>query len=259
LETIEYQGHDRQVTWEGVSLSAEDGFDSFMAGDVASRLHDGETNQELRICLRGLATTGFAQESLEEILSAEIPEERDWAIGEAIAEAYLMRQHNIVWPWNMERDKRTPKASLPGADLVGFEIDGSTVRLVIGEVKTSSDENSPPSVMNGRRGMTHQIDQLATNLSVIYQLFKWLYPRCRRTENESFFNTAISLYLNSGNRAVALFGVLIRGTEPNENDLRARGIALAGKLEEPSTCELIALHPPCQIVDLPALVEGGES
>lgn len=259
METIEYQAHDRQVSWEGVSLSAEDGFDSFMAGDVASRLHDEEANQELLTCLRGLATTGFAEESLEEILSSDIPEERDWAVGEAMAEAYLMRQHNIVWPWNMERDKRTPRASLPGADLVGFEIDGTTVRLVLGEVKTSSDENSPPNVMTGRSGMTHQIDQLATNLSVIFQLIKWLHARCKGTDHEPNFKAAIALFINSGNKAVALFGVLIRGTDPNENDLRARGVALACTLEEPSTCKLIALHPPCQIADLPALVAGGES
>ena len=259
METIEYEGQDGQVTWHGVSLSDGDGFDSFMADDVASRLHDEEAAQELRVCLRGLATTGFAEQSLEEILEAEIPEERDWAVGEAMAEAYLMREHDVTWPWNMERDKRTPKASLPGADLVGFGTDGANVRLVLGEVKTSSDKNSPPGVMNGRSGMTHQIDQLATNLSLISQLLRWLHPRCKGTQHEPSFRAAVGLLLNSGNKAVALFGVLIRGTEPNELDLRARGVALACTLEEPSTCQLIALHPPCEIADLPARVMGGES
>lgn len=259
MEHIEYRGQDRQVTWEGISLSDGDGFESFMADEVAARLHDEEASQELRACLRGLTSTGFAEESLEEILSADTPEERDWAVGEAMAEAYLVRQHNVVWPWNMERDKRTPKASLPGADLVGFEINGDNVRLVLGEVKTSSDIDSPPGVMNGRGGMTHQIDRLANNLSLILQLLKWLYPRCKRTEHEPNFKSAMALFLSTGNKAVALFGVLIRGTEPNENDLRARGTAIACTLEEPSTCQLIALHPPCQIADLPALAMGGES
>jgi len=259
LENIEYQGNDGQVTWVGISLSDRDGFESFMAGDVASRLYDEEAAQELHTCLRGLAATGFAEQSLEEILSADIPEERDWAVGEAMAEAYLMRQYNIVWPWNMERDKRTPKASLPGADLVGFEVDDENVRLVLGEVKTSSEEKFPPGVMNGRGGMKHQIDELATNLSIILQLIKWLWPRCKGTGHEPNFRAAIALFLHSGNKAVTLFGVLIRGTEPNERDLRARGVALACTLEEPSTCQLIALHPPCQIADLPALVVGGES
>lgn len=257
--TIEYQGRDRQVTWEGIRLSGGDGFDAFMTNDVAARLHDEEASQELRACLRGLTATGFAEESLAEILSAEIPEERDWAVGEAMAEAYLMQQCNVVWPWNMDRDKRTPKASLPGADLVGFEINGDIVRLALGEVKTSSDQSSPPGVMIGRSGMTHQIDNLATNLSLIFQLLKWLYPRCKGSENEPIFNSAMALFFQSGNKAVALFGVLIRGTEPNENDLQARGVALACTLEEPSTCQLIALHPPCQIADLPVLAAGGVS
>jgi hypothetical protein len=111
--------------------------------------------------------------------------------------------------------------------------------------------------MNGRSGMTHQIDQLATNLSLIYQLLKWLHPRCKGTVHEPSFKAAIALFFESGNRAVALFGVIIRGTEPNELDLRARGVALACTLEDPSTCQLIALHPPCDIADLPARVMGG--
>jgi hypothetical protein len=259
LETIEYEREDQQVTWQGVSFSEEDGFDAFITDDVASRLHDEEGAQELETHLRSLATTGFARENLSQILESEIPEIRDWAVGEAMAEAYLMRQYDVTWPWNMERDKRTPKASLPGADLVGFETDSENVRLVLGEVKTSSEEKFPPGVMNGRSGMKHQIDKLAANLSIIYQLIKWLWPRCKGNTHETSFNKAVGFFIRSGNKAIALFGILIRDTEPNELDLRARGVALACTLEEPSTCQLIALHPPCTIADLPARVTGGAS
>ena len=233
-------------------------FQYFMGNDVASRLHDEECANEFEEHLRGLASTGFANNSLDEILAAEIPEERDWVVGEAMAEAYLTFQHDVVWPWNMERDKRTPKASLPGADLVGFEVKGEVVRLALGEVKTSSDINMPPGVMNGRSGMRHQIDNLASNLSLINQLLKWLLPRCKGT-HETFFNSAITLFLNSGNKAVALFGVLIRDTEPNELDLEARAKSLVGTIHAPSTCQLIALYLPCAIADLPAWISRGES
>lgn len=209
--------------------------------------------------MRGLASTGFASNSLDDILAAEVPEERDWAIGEAMAEAYLTRRHDVTWPWNMERDKRTPKASLPGADLVGFEIIGADVRLVLGEVKTSSDSDTPPNVMNGRGGMIHQIDKLASDLGVLNCLLKWLLPRCKGTEYETFFNSAIIRLLHSGNRAVAMFGVLIRDTEPNERDLKARGQSLAVTLLEPSTCKLISLYLPCAVADLPARIVGGVS
>ena len=111
--TINYINQDRQVAWRGVSLAEGDDFNTFMTVDVASRLHDKEGVIEFETHLRGLASTGFARNSLNEILEAEVPEEWNWAIGEAIAEAYLSREHNLIWPWNMKRDKRTPSGSFP--------------------------------------------------------------------------------------------------------------------------------------------------
>jgi hypothetical protein len=259
LATISYEEQDRQVSWCGVSMEGGDGFNTFMTNEVASRLYDEEGITEFEGHLRGLANTGFARDSLNAILAAEIPEQRDWAVGEAVAEAYLGREYGIIWPWNMERDKRNPNASLPGADMVGFEISGADVRLALGEVKTSTDAQTPPSVMNGRSGMTHQIDNLANNLSLINQLLKWLLPRCKGTEHEASFNAAIGLFLDSGNKAIALFGVLVRDTQPNALDLHARGKTLAESLQCPTTCQLIAIHLPCAISDLPARVAGGGS
>ena len=170
--TTVYQGQAQQVSWRGVKIEDNDGFNAFMSNDVSARLHDEEGSAEFEAHLRGLANAGFARDSLDAILAAEVPEEREWAAGEAIAEAYLSRDHAITWPWNMERDKRNPKASLPGADLVGFRIEDKTARLALGEVKSSADISTPPGVMRGRSGMMHQIDSLASNLSLIHQLLK---------------------------------------------------------------------------------------
>lgn len=259
FETLAYEGRDRQVSWQGTKMADGEMFTSFMANEVASRLHDEPGANDFRLQLRNLATTGFAVNSLEAILTAEVPEERDWAVGEAMAEAYLTRTRNISWPWNMERDKRTPRASLPGADLVGFEINGDNIRLALGEVKTSGDANTPPNVMNGRSGLAHQIDNLANELGLIFQLLKWLWTRCKRTEHEPSFNAAVTVFLRSGNKDVALFGVLIRDTAPNELDLRSRGHSLAKMLHDSSTCQLIALYLPCAITDLPTRVLGGSA
>lgn len=259
MEKISFECSKGQTCWRGIDIIEGNAFNSFMTEDVASRLYDEEGAREFESHLRSLATTGFARDSLSEILAAAVPEERDWAVGEAMAEAYLGRAHHVTWPWNMERDKRTPKASLPGADLVGFEINGVNVRLALGEVKTSGDTSSPPNVMNGRSGMTHQIDNLASNLGLTCQLLKWLLPRCKGTTHEASFNAAIALFLASGNKAVALFGVLIRDTEPNEMDLSSRGYSLARTLQAPTTCQLIAIYLPCAISDLPNRVSGGES
>ena len=233
-----------------------DDFGTFMSTEVASRLYDHEGQAGFENHVRALANTGFAIESLNEILAAEIPEDRDWAVGEALAEAYLSREVGIIWPWNMERDKRHYSASLPGADLVGFSITDDKVRLALGEVKTSSDVATPPGVMNGRSGMTNQIDALASNLSLIVRLLQWLLPRCKGTTHEDNFNSAVGLYFESGNKAVALFGVLVRDTEPNEKDLEPRGRTLAKTVRNPTTCQLIALYLPCRIRHLPARVEG---
>src|SRR5690242_4611067 len=100
LESSEYSNQNRQVLWQGVSIAEGNRFQSFIINEVASRLYDEEGTTEFETHLRGLASTEFARDNLREILNAEIPEERDWAIGEAMAEAYLTLKHNITWPWN---------------------------------------------------------------------------------------------------------------------------------------------------------------
>ena len=259
LLTIAYEGQDRQVSWQGVSMKDGDAFNLFMSNEVAARLYDEEGRSEFETYLQNLASTGFARDSLEAILAAEISEKPSWAVGEAMAEAYLSREYKITWPWNTERDKRHPNASLPGADLVGFIVEGEATRLVLGEVKSSTDIKTPPSVMSGRSGLIAQLDNLANNLSLVGQLLMWLIPRCKGTDYETSFKTAAGLFLDSGNKALALFGVLIRDTQPNELDLQARGQTMAGKLEYPTTCDLRAIYLPCAIRDLPSRIPGGES
>ena len=256
--TVNYEGQDRQVSWRGVSMKDGDAFNSFMSNEVSARLYDEEGRAEFETYLQDLADTGFARDSLEEILAAEISEKPSWAVGEAIAEAYLSREYKVTWPWNTERDKRHPNASLPGADMVGFIVEGEATRLVLGEVKSSTDIKTPPSVMSGRSGLIHQIDNLANNLSLACELLKWLLHRCKETVYETSFKAAVRLFLESGNKALALFGVLIRDTQPNELDLRTRGRTMVGKLQYPTTCDLIAIYLPCAIGDLPSRIPGGE-
>ncbi|MHB1333678.1 MAG: hypothetical protein ACYCY1_13875 [Sulfuriferula sp.] len=234
-------------------------FDTFMADEVALRLHDEAGKADFTAHLNSLASTGFAQNSIQAILEAEHPEERDWAVGEALAEAWLSREHGVIWPWNMERDKRTPLASLPGADLVGFVTHGNETRLALGEVKCSSDINTPPNVMTGRHGMTRQLESLATDIGLLHTIIRWLQPRCRGNGAEQHFNAAISLLLQSGNKALSLFGVLVRDTQPDERDFRSRGQHLGGIVNAPAGCQLLALYLPCSIASLPARVQGGMS
>lgn len=257
MHTSVYCNSHDATSWNGVQLVDGSEFEAFMTGEVAPRLHDEAGKADFTTHLNSLASTGFAQDSLQAILEAEHPEERDWAVGEALAEAWLSREHGVVWPWNMERDKRTPQASLPGADLVGFVTQGSETRLALGEVKCSSDSNAPPNVMTGRNGMTRQLETLATNIGLLHTLIRWLLPRCRGNSAEPHFDAAISLLLQSGNKAMTLFGVLVRDTPPDEWDLRSRGQHLGEIVKAPTGCHLLALYLPCSIASLPDLVQGG--
>lgn len=135
MRTSVYSNAHNATSWKGVRFADGREFGAFMANEVASRLHDEAGKADFTSHLNSLASTGFAQNSLQAILEAEHPEERDWAVGEAIAEAWLSREHDVVWPWNTERDKRTPQASLPGADLVGFLTQGNERAWCWGRLK----------------------------------------------------------------------------------------------------------------------------
>lgn len=252
-----YQSADGCVTWHGDCAQAGDALDSFLQGPVAARLNDSEGSEALSEHLQGLSLTGMGLDALQAVLDAELPESRDWAAGEALAEAVLQELHEVVLPWNNERDKRNPFASLPGADIVGFQRDGDSHRLALGEVKCSSEEKSPPQVMSGRSGMIHQLETLASNLGTLCQLLKWLLPRVKNTEYEPAFDAACRRYFESGNRDLALFGVLIRDQAASEMDLKSRGKALAKHVPAPTSCRLIALYLPWPIAQLPAVITQG--
>ncbi|AHF89569.1 hypothetical protein OPIT5_04285 [Opitutaceae bacterium TAV5] len=255
---IAYQSSYGCVSCNGLHAQDGDDLGAFLAGPVAARLNDAEGSEELSSHLRGLSLTGMGQDALEEVLAAEVPEERDWAAGEALAEAVLEDQHDVVLPWNTERDKRNPFASLPGADIVGFQRDGDSHRLALGEVKCSSEAQWPPQVMSGRSGgLGHQLDTLANNLGTICQLLKWLLPRVRSTPHEVTFNQACTRYFNSGRRDLALFGILVRDQEAREADLQTRGRSLGGRLQNPTRCSLLALYLPWPISRLPEFIRQG--
>ena len=254
-----YAHQDGQVSWNGVKMNDGDAFTQFLIDEVASRVHDEEISTEFEAHIRGLADTGFQQESLQAILDAAPEEERDWAIGEALAEVHLSQAYGVEWPWNSERDKRTPMASLPGADLVGLTADEEGALLALGEVKCSSEAKNPPQVMYGRSGMANQLDKLAEDLGLLYTLLRWLFPRCKGTSHETNFDHAVKRLLDSDNKAIVLFGILIRDTGPNSQDFRSRGHHLAGRIQTPTSCHLKALHLPCPISSLPARIKGGES
>ncbi len=248
--------NDSQVVCHGKYAESQDEFNAYLSGPTRNRLFDEEHHGNYEADLRALATTEMASDTITRLLASE-PHKQSWEVGEALAECLLEEERDVKFPWNSERDKRTPKASLPGADLVGLMEDGDDALLVLGEVKTSSDANTPPQVMNGKSGMIHQLDNLATDISLHNTLLKWLHPRCKNTDLWPLYQTAAKKYLTSGGRAIKLVGMLMRDTAPNALDLKNRAKHLAAKVTAPTKIELDAWYLPTPIDDWMTVVEGG--
>lgn len=230
--TSSYRGNQGQVAWHGKHAAVAAGFDTYVRDRVSKRLFDDKHRADIEADLRALATTQMASDTLRQLLRSD-PEKNPWEVGEALAECLLQDEFGLQWPWNADRDSKTPRASLPGADLVGFIVEVGEACFAFGEVKTSSDSATPPNVMYGRSGMIHQIDRLATELEIHWALVKWLYARCKNTPLWSTYKLAAQKYLSSGGRAVVLFGLLMRDTQPKELDIKHRATSIASYLHCP--------------------------
>jgi hypothetical protein len=234
-------------------------FAAFLRGTVKARLADSAERTDFEGELRGLATTGMAADYLRTFLAAASTEFQAWEVGEAVAECLLAAStaRQVVWPWNMARDRRTPRASLPGADLVGFCVSGETVRLLFGEVKTSADRQAPPNVMYGPSGMSWQLGQQATRLDLQHALILWLYSRCRRLGLLDLYRRAMAAYLGSAGKQLLLVGILLRDTSPDELDVKNRVTELESALSEPMAAEVTAWYLPEPIERWPTIIKGG--
>jgi len=244
------------ASWEGRQFADKTSFVRFLTTKVKERLDDAEAAFAEE--LKQLASTGMERKNLADLLKKQ-PRPLGWEIGESLAECALVDDvpGNVVWPWNNERDKRTPLASLPGADLIGFLEDGPNAWLLIGEVKTSTDLSCPPGVMTGRKGMTWQLLNGVKDLSILWSVLKWLQARCTGPQMRDRFQAAAKRCLTSGYRDVVVVGALVRDTVANPKDLKSRGEELAEHLPTPTRVLLFAWYLPVAIADLPKLMGGG--
>lgn len=240
--------------WEGREVENATRFLNFMRENVKTRVADEDLPFEDEI--RGLATTQMETQFVSKLLSS-VPSPRGWEIGEAIAECALQNDTdlNVVWPWNTVRDRRTPRASLPGADLVGFNTTTTESILLFGEVKTSSDANTPPRVMYGETGMVWQLESIESRLDIQHTLLKWLYVRCTVTGHLNLYRKAVSRYLDSEGKEYLLVGVLIRDTVPSQLDFDSIGEILATRFFKPTQIELVAWYLPVEIANLSNLLK----
>jgi hypothetical protein len=233
-------------------------FRGYVQKRVKARSHDNEAGEPFAAELRGMTTTDMDTVFVEQLLRA-VPGDKSWEVGEALAECVQADDDSqeVCWPWNLVRDRRTPRASLPGADLVGFCRQGELTLLLFGEVKTSSDTNTPPNVMKGSGGMAWQLEEEATRLDVQHNLLKWLRTRCNSVAHLDLYRAAVQRYVQSHGKEILLVGILLRDTQPDERDVKSRAIVLSKRLASLTRIEIIAWYLPVPISKSPALLHGG--
>ncbi len=214
--TFKYQLGTAPVTGCGFSYSKVE-LDTALSGSVAQIVYDVQGNEDYEKELSSLEETGFGNELVESML-ADSKQPENWRVGEALAEAYLVHQKDCFFPWPISRDHRKRGSSLPGADLVGFQSNGSDNYFAFVEVKTSTDGNYPPKVIYGPTGFQKQLEDLKSKVEIRKDLVEYLYHRAKNTQWKSRWNSAVKKFLQNKTN-VRIFGFLVRDVEPNEKDL----------------------------------------
>ncbi len=243
MPTRVFEGSQARCTWTGTTWT--EGEIVAISSDITDRVLDLTFERNVAEMLQDLdktrASSQWLKQFLEEAVSHDVV---PWQVGEAIAETVLKKEHQVIFPWNTKRDERNPRSSLPGADLVGISVEPGGHRLVFGEVKSSSDKSSPPSVVTGKNGMNQQLERLAGDDKLRLSLIKWLFAHVHDQETCSSLKEAFAAFVETRGASVRLVGMLVRDTDPSEDDVNARGRSLGEKVTAPGSVELHAMYIP---------------
>jgi len=236
--------------YEGVSYTKNE-IQEIFPSQIKEKLLDTEGTDELSNNLidefNDLKSTDFDTSylvnilKLDDIIETYIP----WRIGEAFAEYYIETTLPVKFYYNELRDARNVFGNKTGADLLGFiEIKGEKIFL-FGEVKTSSEKKSPPNVLQGRHGMIDQLKNLSENQKTTRQLVRYFGFKVKNLDNTNPFRIDyLNALKNYSSEKFHLIGILIRDTEPNKNDLRARFNNLSKYITNEIGLNLTALYLP---------------
>lgn len=214
------------------------GFDEYLKKRVAGRCADREGVENTVSDLGG-----FGADLIKTV--AETPQSSS-RMGECLAECFLEDERGSVLP-NYVLDRKNPRASVAGADLVGICKKGSKALLLLGEVKTSRERKSPPSVMDK---MTRQLTDIASSKSARKLLIVWLAHKwTARNLSRSDLASAIKSHHAGTYRLV---GVLIRDVDPEPDDISRACGRLQNELSSGASLALYGLYIPVEIKNLAA-------
>jgi len=239
--SVHYQIGTPPVTGVGLGVSASE-LDAELAGPTTALVFDDKGIRDIRGLLEGIPDTEFSRDNLDALLTNDsVPE--DWRVGEALAERYLTENRGCFFPWPDSRDERKCGSSLPGADLVGFQLNDDVERFAFGEVKTSTHDAYPPRVVYGCHGFKQQMEDLRDRREIRNDLVLYLGHRALNAAWRYRYQAAWKVYLND-TCDVRIFGLLVRDVTPHQDDLRVRVSSLATDCPGATIIELIALYLP---------------
>jgi hypothetical protein len=248
LGALVYAENHTTVPTKGYKYDQSD-LDAARNGLVKKILDDEKGLFDVAELCNSLELTEFGKTNVAETLKP-IPEQeysKGWREGEALAEAWLITHKSCEFPWPFNRDMRHHKASLPGAELVGFTgAAPDDYRLAFGQVKTSYDSAVPPSVVkSGDKNLVKQGLELRDDEKIKATLFKYLTTRA--VSNPTWapkFKAAAVRYLNSGMLEYVIFGVIVRDVDHNAHDLHGAATKLAENCPALTRIELYGIYLP---------------
>lgn len=239
--------------YDGIFIDS-DTTKNLFSSRVKNNLTDKTQRDEFINYLKALQKdTGFqsSETLLADIQALQTPkvEVQDFRIGEALAEVLLEENFKCRFYWNELRDARNPQGNKTGADLVGFiEIDNGEVLFLFGEVKTSSEQKSPPQVMTNPSGLENQLKDLYNDSKKRQILISYIHNKINLLNNNDFkndFDAAKKNYYKQNNTTYMLYGVLVRDTSPDEKDLKQSFDKLNKEiLENTIGLKLLAIYLP---------------
>jgi hypothetical protein len=247
---VEYQYIESGIRdYIGVSLSDIE-YKELLKNEVKDKLLDTPQRNKMLSILESLKSeTGFEKSEtlLADIqfLSDDSVEVQNFRIGEALAEVCLEKHFNCRFYWNELRDARNPKGNKTGADLVGFIEIKNEILFLFGEVKTSSEQKSPPQVMTNSTGIENQLIVLYRDQNKRCILISYLQNKIELSKNRNFqndFNNAILNYYRQNEGKYMLYGILVRDTDVNENDVSVSYNKLKNQILDPIGLRLLAIY-----------------
>lgn len=241
-KTLLYNLTHGHITGIAVEASDPSHCEKWLGTEVKDRVHDQPMIEDFKAELSLLQADGFDISALQVYETTPPTEVTLGDIGESIADLFLMEQMSAYLPTNRRRDLRTPKGSHPGADIVGYVPDGAGgTMFMFGEIKASSDTTAPPGVMTHTdSGMVAQLTRLAERVPIRRQLLFYLRDRAQKVgQLQSHYRPAMQALALS---KMALVGVLVRDTQPTEQDVNSPMAKLHTKIPAQQPCNLFVLH-----------------